>query len=339
MYIRDNWYVAAWSSELAADVPLGRRILDEPIVMFRTAGGAVAIEDRCLHRGMPLSLGGRIENDGIQCPYHGMEFDGSGACRKIPGQEHIPAGARLRSFPLAERDGTLWIWPGDPDAADPAAIPAYPQHAADGYAFRKTMLTVHCNWEFLNDNLLDLTHLGYVHARTIGGDPDTHSTAVMNSEKTDRSVRVMRHLPASEPPPSYRLCCDFAGKVDRWQEIDWTPGLVRINNGGTDAGTGAYAGNRVGGVQFYGFHGITPETAESTHYFFSHARNFRVDDHALTEKLFSTTMITIEEDRVVLEAQAARRGETADRPLINMATDGPAIQARRIVRELIAHDR
>ena len=182
--------------------------------MFRTSVGAVAIEDRCLHRGMPLSVGGRVENEGIQCPYHGMEFDATGACRKIPGQEHIPAGARLRSFPLVERDGTLWIWPGDPNAADPAAIPAYPQHAADGYAFRKTMLTMHCNWEFLNDNLLDLTHLGYVHARTIGGDPDAHSTAIMNSEKSDRSVRVTRHLPASEPPPSYRLCHDFAGKVD-----------------------------------------------------------------------------------------------------------------------------
>jgi phenylpropionate dioxygenase-like ring-hydroxylating dioxygenase large terminal subunit len=333
-FLPDNWYVAAWSSELDATPALGRKILGEPIVLFRSGDEAVAIEDRCLHRGMPLSAGGRVQNGGIQCPYHGLEFDGSGRCRKIPGQEHIPAAAQLRAYPLVERDGTLWIWPGDPERADPAAIPDYPYHAAAGYAYRKTMLTVRCNWELISDNLLDLTHLGYVHARTIGGDPDAHSGAVMKSETAARSVRVTRQLPASDPPPSYRLCHDFSGKIDRWQEIDWVPGLVRINNGGTDAGTGAYDGRRIGGVQFFGFHGLTPETEDSTHYFFSHARNFRIDDDALTAKLFSTTMITIEEDRVVLELQAERRIETAGRPLINMISDGPAIQARRIVRAL-----
>ncbi len=100
MFLRDNWYVAAFGADVAAK-PVARRICGRPVVLFRTAGGeAVALEDRCIHRGMPLSLGGECEGDIIRCPYHGLEFGKTGRCVKIPGQAAVPDGAAVLDYPL-----------------------------------------------------------------------------------------------------------------------------------------------------------------------------------------------------------------------------------------------
>ncbi|MGD9923968.1 MAG: Rieske 2Fe-2S domain-containing protein, partial [Pseudorhodoplanes sp.] len=119
MYLLNAWYVAGWSNEMTSK-PIGRTLLDEPVVMYRGKdGGLVALEDRCCHRGMPLSHGEVFDNN-IRCEYHGMMFEGSGRCVNIPGQEIIPQSARVRSFPIEERDDLVWIWMGDPTKADPA---------------------------------------------------------------------------------------------------------------------------------------------------------------------------------------------------------------------------
>jgi phenylpropionate dioxygenase-like ring-hydroxylating dioxygenase large terminal subunit len=90
MYLMNAWYVAAWSNEITGK-PLARTILDEPIVMYRGANNRIAaLEDRCCHRGMPLSEG-EVFGDNIRCEYHGMLFDGAGRCVDIPGQAKIPS--------------------------------------------------------------------------------------------------------------------------------------------------------------------------------------------------------------------------------------------------------
>lgn len=340
MFLRDNWYVAAFSSDVVPGAPLGRRILGEPIVFFRTASGAVAaLEDRCIHRGMPIAQGGECEGEIVRCPYHGLEYDRTGAVTKVPGQDKVPAGAAIRSYPIVDRDELLWIWTGDPQHADLAAIPVHPYHTDPAWAWSKIMIEVNADWQLFNDNLLDLSHLGHVHKKTIGGDPDTHANAEMTTNRDGNTVAVRRWLINSNPPPFYKNAGGFAGKIDRWQEIDFRPGLLEFYTGATDAGTGAYDGRREGGVHIRHLHGITPETEHSTHYFFTQARNFRIDDASLTDKLHELARVTFLEDKAVLEAQQARLLETPERATIDIRSDAAGMHARRIVAELHAAER
>ncbi len=332
---RNVWYVAAWSSQLVAGEPLGRRICGQSLVLYRAGDGSpAALEDRCIHRGMPLSNGGEVDGDLIRCPYHGLEFDASGVCVRMPGQQHVPDATRIRSFRVVERDAMIWVWPGDQTLADPEGIPKHPHLTDPDWQWTSIFLEIACNWEMLNDNLLDLTHLGYVHKRTIGGDPNAHAGAEMKTTQTGNSVHVRRWIPNSEPPPHYKAGHAFAGKIDRWQEIDFVPGLLRLYTGGMDVGTGAYDGRRTGGVQFMGMHGVTPSTATSCYYFFSQARNFRLHEPDLEAKLHDNALATLLEDKSVLEAQQARLLEEPGRGNIDMRTDAGGLHARRIIERL-----
>jgi len=113
MLLRNAWYIAAWADELR-EAPLARRICNDPIVLFQDrAGKPAALVDRCCHRSAPLRLG-KIVDGGIQCGYHGLIFDASGHCVTIPGQRLIPENARVRSYPVAEKNRLVWLWMGDP---------------------------------------------------------------------------------------------------------------------------------------------------------------------------------------------------------------------------------
>src|SRR4051812_153243 len=127
MFIRNAWYVAAWADEVG-ETPLARRICNEPVVLFRDQQDRVAaLLDMCCHRGAPLHMG-KVVEEGLQCGYHGLIFDRSGTCVRVPGQEHILERTQVRSFPAVEQDAFVWIWMGDPAEADPAAIVPYPYH-------------------------------------------------------------------------------------------------------------------------------------------------------------------------------------------------------------------
>ena len=338
MFLRNRWYVAAFAADLGK-APLARTICGRAVVLFRDAGGkAAAVEDRCIHRGMPLSQGGECDGDIIRCPYHGLEFDGTGACRKIPGQAQVPTSARIAAYPLVEQDGLLWLWPGDDAKADRALIPSHHYHRDPRWEWRPIVLEIECDWTLLNDNLLDLTHLGFVHKKTIGGDPGAHANAEMRVERRGDEVHVTRWLANTEPPPFYRLGHAFQGKIDRWQEIEFRPGLVRIWTGGTDAGTGAYEGRRDGGVQFMGFHGITPRAERSCYYHFTQSRNFRLGEPELDERIHQAALATLLEDKEVLEAQQARILEEPERGFIDIKADAGGLQGRRVVAQLLAQE-
>lgn len=338
MFILNNWYVAAFANSVTTK-PCTRTICGKPVVLFRTAAGRpIALEDRCIHRGVPLSFGGECEGDIIRCPYHGLEFDGSGKCTRIPGQDRVPETARILSYKVVEKDAVLWIWVGDQAQADPQDIPSHSQHTDAEWAWTPIFLEVAADWQLLNDNLLDLTHLGFVHRKTIGGNPEAHSNAVMRTTKTERGVRVIRWLANSTPPPHYLQTGKVSGNIDRWQEIDFIPGLIRLWSGGTDAGTGAYEGKREGGVQFMGFHGITPSTEHSCYYHFSQARNFALDNGELEVRLHQGAFDTLMEDKTILEAQQARLLQTPGRPLLDIQSDAGGLQARRVIRRKLEEE-
>src|ERR1700674_1328648 len=125
-YVRNAWYVAAWSDDIDDGQLLARTIMDEPIVLYRKVDGSVAaIEDRCAHRFAPLHLGKIVGGNRIQCAYHGLEFDDTGACVRNPhGAKNIPSRARLKSYPVIEKHKAVWIWMGGA-SADAAKVPDF----------------------------------------------------------------------------------------------------------------------------------------------------------------------------------------------------------------------
>lgn len=338
MFLKNCWYVAAWSNEISI-TPMARKLLNESVVMFRTASGkAVALENRCCHRGTPLTLG-EVDGEVIRCGYHGLEFGPNGACVKIPGQDLIPPSCRIKSYPVVEQDAVLWIWMGDPAKADPAQIIPYPWHnPGSGWAWKEATYVIPCHYELIHDNLLDLTHLGYVHKRTIGGNPSAHVNADMKTTRVDRHVKVVRWMRDSVPPPTYTNAAKFKGNIDRWQEIEFWPGCLRIWTGGLDVGTGAYEGKREGGFQLRIFDGITPESETSSFYFWSSAHNFMIDKPDVTQRIYEEIALTFDEDRVVLEQQQKELNADPLKGLVDINADIGGIQARRIMQRLIAEE-
>lgn len=338
MFIRNSWYVAAWPQELTSEQPISRTLLDEPVVLYRQADGTpVALEDRCCHRGLPLSRGAVVGNR-IQCGYHGLEYDCSGKCVKVPGQDVIPSGARVRSYPLVERDQVVWIWMGEAALADPATIVPYPWHnPGSGWAHRKEHYVIACNYELMNDNLMDLSHLGFVHKKTIGGNPEIHVNADMKVTRGDGTVKAVRWMLDSAPPPTYTRAVPTLGeRVDRWQEIEYFPGLIRIYTGAVDVGRGAQQGHRDGGFGLRIFDGITPETGSSMHYFWSAAHSFDIDNPATTDLVYQQIDTTFQEDRAILEWQQKQLARDPGRKLVDIRVDLAGIQVRRMVAQRLA---
>lgn len=215
MFLRESWYVAARSAEVTRQ-PLGRILLNEPVVLFRKESGEpVALEDRCCHRHLPLSMG-KLEGDELRCGYHGLKFDASGKCVEIPGQDSIPPQARVRAYPIVEKFKWLWIWMGDPARADPGLIPSWWWADHPQWAFTQPeQIRVKCNYQLISDNVLDVTHLAYVHASSIGAPSITEFPATV--EREERLVRLTRWIRDRPPPPLYRKAGGFPGNVDRRQ--------------------------------------------------------------------------------------------------------------------------
>ena len=337
MFLENAWYVAGWTGELASGQSIARRYLNRSVVLYRTQNGAVgALEDRCAHRAVPLSLG-HVAGEMIRCAYHGLEYDRGGACTKIPSQDRVPSKAAVRAYPVHEQDAVIWIWMGEPARADTAAIPRHTVHDDAAWAWRSSHFKVDGEWRLLIDNLMDLSHLPYIHPRTIGGDPDTHFRAKTETERTPNGVLVKRYMPNSPPPPTYVAAAGFTGPIDRWQEIEFEPIVLRIHTGGCDANTGAYDGRRAHGFSMMGFHGITPETETTTHYFWSIATNILTP--GVIERVFEQTAATFREDQAVLEAQQRRFEESPTSPMIDIGSDAGGNMVRRRLATLMAAER
>jgi phenylpropionate dioxygenase-like ring-hydroxylating dioxygenase large terminal subunit len=335
MFLRNYWYVAATDSEVSHQ-PLARTILGEPVVLFRTeAGVPVAFEDRCAHRHLPLSMG-KLDGDVLQCHYHGLRFGPDGRCVRIPGQDHIPQGAKVRTYPVVERYHWVWIWMGDPALADPDQITDFHWLDDPNWGAKASYLHVESNWQLVVDNLLDLTHLAFVHGTTIGNQA-LADHAKVSVTRTPNNVTVTRWIIDQDPPPTFQKVGNFAGHVDRWQIIEFTPpAFLRLDVGATPTGTGAPEGRRVGGIGMRNLNAITPETETTAHYFWGQAHDFDVENSALTNKIFEQIQTAFYEDVAVFSAQQKNLNIFRDPPQLNINADAGVIAARRILARL--HD-
>jgi vanillate O-demethylase monooxygenase subunit len=329
--VRNAWYLAAWASEVTTQ-PIPRRICNEPIVLFRTLDGeAVALIDSCAHRGAPLSLG-TVVAKGIRCNYHGVVYGCSGHCVEIPNQGVIPPQAKVKKFPLVEKNQTLWIWIGDTDKVDETLIVDYPFHADPDWPCRQTMTPVKCDFRLIADNLLDATHLAYVHGTTVGGaDPTVHMTATSSLQATPGGLRYERLMRDAPPPPAYSACVSFPGNIDRWQEFDFiAPSTVLQYSGGVPAGADRVA---AGAPRFDMriFHSATPATDNSCYYFYSVSHGHNADDPHATRTILEQVAAAIVEDKLFIEAQQGRVEELGEDRLFDNAADAARRMARRAV--------
>ncbi|MDC0033246.1 aromatic ring-hydroxylating dioxygenase subunit alpha [Alphaproteobacteria bacterium] len=336
-FLHNGWYAAGWQHEIGREILLARIILDEPVVLYRRQDGTpVALEDRCCHRSVPLSVG-KLMGDNLQCGYHGLIFDATGDCINVPGQVTVPPGASVRSYPTVDRHNLVWIWMGDADHADAAAIPYLHWLDAPGWVAKPGYLCVECSYRLIIDNLLDTSHLTFVHAGTIGTSSNAETPA--QTDRGDNEVVVTRWMMDIEPSPTWRRLGFFDGNIDRCQINHWmVPTAVTVDATKWAAGEGGPDADRNQAFEVFNISAITPETATTSHYFWSQALGPRVNaDPALNEMFHDQIYEAFLEDQALLELQQSRINQygRADNE-IDINADNGVLQARRILDRLIA---
>jgi phenylpropionate dioxygenase-like ring-hydroxylating dioxygenase large terminal subunit len=339
MFVRNAWYVAAWDHEVTRGLTR-RIILDEPVLLYRKDDGtAVALEDRCCHRQAPLSMGKLIGNI-VQCPYHGLQFDSTGKCVRVPSQERIPPSAKVRAYPLVEKNHWLWIWTGDPAKADPALIEDF--HWLDDPAWRYggNYLHVDANYLLLVENLLDTTHLVFLHPNTLG--TDAFARSEFEVKRDGDRITVARWLMNELPAPFHKQMGDFPDgmKVDRWQITHFgPPSFVKLDVGSAPSGAGAREAADRGKrwMNMYNLNAITPETDKTAHYFFAQAYNFKLDERWVSDMLAKQIRDIFLEDMAMVKAQQVNM-DLGPSPVVNLGQDKAWVAMRQIIDRLIKEE-
>lgn len=326
-YPRNQWWVAAYSAEVGEALMM-REILGERVLLYRTkAGEAVAMSAICPHRAYPLEQGQRV-GDAVQCGYHGFTFGPDGTCLRVPSQSGVPQKSSLRRYPVVETAGLVWVWTGDVDMASSAQLPdlgAMGLGRNDWAVEQHALVTINARYTLLIENLLDLSHVSFIHATTIPGGEMVASIPV-SVEETAQSITVVRkgqNLPAN---PLIKM--QFPGQEDPVnQDFDAeyiSPALVRTGGAMSDAASG-----RPLGTQNY-IHLITPASPTRVHYFVNTARDFAVNNPALGQmqiamgaKIQPEDIAAIEAIELVLQSDATLPTE------ISARVDNGALKVRR----------
>lgn len=336
----DAWYVAA-SAEEVGTKPLARQITGMHMVFFRTGGGVVtALEDFCPHRGAPLSLG-FVRGETLVCGYHGLALDCRGRSDSMPGQQ-VGKFPSARHFPVIERYGFVWVWPGDPAQASGDKLHPLPWAESPDRAYGGGLFHIACDYRLMIDNLMDLTHETYVHASSIG--QKEIDEAPVKTEATGDEVVTSRHMENVAAPPFWRIGLRGAGLpedalVDRWQVCRFTlPSHVMIEVGVALAGEGGYHADPAKKASSIVVDFITPETETSHWYFWGMARQFAVDDAALTDTIRDGQRKIFSEDLEMLERQQRNLSQYPDRKLLKLNIDAGGVRSRLMIDRAIARE-
>jgi phenylpropionate dioxygenase-like ring-hydroxylating dioxygenase large terminal subunit len=346
--VRNIWWMAMWSQDLAPGQLVARRIMDEPLVFYRLADGSpTALYDRCAHRWAPLSRGKVLADDSLQCPYHGLQFDPHGVCIRNPHPNYaIPSMMRVRSYPLAEKHSAIWIWMGT-GTPDESLIPDFSwlDYGAPDPIDRRAYLLMPSAWDLMVDNLLDLSHIALLHDGNLGhaGMLDA-DTLVEQHGRT--KLRVRRQFNNIANPVIFDIL-----SFRRWPRVDieldmtWVaPSCLTNNSNAKPAGGTALEGTGVKTSHF-----LTPETDTTCHYHFAATMKQRIRSTE-AEEAEAFAMLRdlrqqafVEQDGVVIAAQQIRlleakaRGEDLQPVLIS--ADAGVERAHRMLRDLFDEER
>ena len=333
-YLMNAWYAVAWGDEIGTTL-FGRTLLGQPIVLFRDAQQQLtAIGGRCPHRFAPLERGHLIDNT-VACPYHGLRFDTSGRCVFNPhGRQTVPSAARVRAYPVAERHLLVWVWMGDAEKADPAAIPDYGFVDRPGWVTVKGTICGQGHYELYTDNILDLGHAEFIHKNTVGAPSFTYGKREMFQK--GNVVHSNFFAPNDFLSPVLAMIFQRVGKrVDARVEVQWTaPASMLLMHHSNDVGQPR------GDEEVLGtYHVFTPQTEQTTYYFWVVSRKYRADDVQLTKAILEGFQATFEnEDKPMIAAQHDLMGGADFWSLNPVLLEGDAagVRARRVLSELIA---
>lgn len=334
-FVRNTWYPIAWSRDIGRTLAK-RRILGDDLVLYRRGDGAVAaLDDVCPHRLAPLSIG-KLKGDQIECGYHGLTFDCTGRCVRVPGQAITITQPVVRSYPVTENMGLCWIWMGDPALADPATVFDLPQyHDRENWsAVEGDALLIGADYLSLADNLCDPAHVSFVHLSTLGN--AASEDVPVQYEKQDGKMLAWRWIIDAPAIPLFQKFGNFTGHVDRWHYYHYyAPSIAVIDFGSAATGTGAPEGARDNCVQIYACHFITPVDATTCIDHWLHVKNFQADA-ATNQALSDQFRIAFNEDKAILEAiqQNEAKGLQPSQRL-KIAIDAAPAGMRRMVRQMI----
>lgn len=335
-FLRNAWYVASWSEALGAS-PTRIQVLGEWIALYRTeAGVPMALGDRCPHRFASLSQG-KVCGDALQCPYHGLRFSPAGQCVLNPhGNGAIPPRAHVRAYPLVEKHHALWIWMGETERADPAAIPDFSWYDGGALASSRGYLRIDSDYRLVIDNLLDLSHAALLHPFL--ATPEFLSRTRTRVEVKGDDLWCYRWNDDEPITPLFQLVWDRPEpRGDMRSHMRWNaPSNLLLDVGVTRCG-----GTPEEGPALPSAHLLTPATETSTHYFWMVGRNRRHDDaelgaiiHGGIERAFTT-----EDEPMITRVAANMNG--ADfwslRP-VTLPDDAAGVRARQMLDERIGRE-
>jgi phenylpropionate dioxygenase-like ring-hydroxylating dioxygenase large terminal subunit len=341
-YLKNCWYIGAWDYEVTRELLL-RYMLEQPILLYRKENGdAVAMSNICPHRYASLHMG-QLIGDRVQCMYHGLQFDCTGRCVKNPNARDrglIPPNATVRVFPTLERMGAVWVWMGD-KTPDESLLPDY-SFIDDNRNYRTIRGTfeIDNHYEMVNDNALDLTHVTFTHAGTLGAGMENVAKEQVVRECIGRTQWCRRFNYDITAGADFQRFNPVLQKVrvDKQQNVRWDPpGYILIVIRYVEAGTqeknltSVFAGNM-----------LTPVHGTKTRMFWSVTRNFFLDSQPLDAAMRASANLALErQDKPMIEDQLLMMGTTEPESLrpVYIADDATPIQARRAVRRLLEQER
>jgi nitrite reductase/ring-hydroxylating ferredoxin subunit len=335
-YLKRTWYMAGWSEEVGQRL-LRRRLFGEPVVLYRLQTGQVAaLEDRCPHRFAPLSLGVR-EGDAIQCAYHGLTFDSAGQCIRNPYSPKIPNGASVKVYLAHERYGIVWIWAGPPELANTRDIPDFSEVFDNQEAPPLLGYTeMRANYECGTDNLMDLSHIEFVHKGSFAG-----AGVIFAGSHTAREEGQTIHsnwwMPGVLAPAHTMGIYPPDMRTDHWLDMRWNAPASML----LEVGAGPCGAPRAAGIIVKQAHILTPAMDNVTHYFWASTRTAQMattEGEAMLRALFSQAFDG--EDKPIIEAafQNLDGADFWDRKPVFLGIDAGGTRARRLVQKMLAQE-
>jgi vanillate O-demethylase monooxygenase subunit len=328
--------MAGWSHEIGETL-LRRLICGRAVLLLRKEAGEVAaLDDRCPHRFAPLSAGTRV-GDTVRCGYHGLGFDAAGACIHNPFSDTIPKGARVATYPVGERNGIVWIWMGDAELADPDAIADFSMLERPCGPPLSGYTLMQAGYEFGTDNLMDLSHIEFVHKGSFAGAGVIFAGRHEVIEQGE-TLHSNWWMPGVKAPAHTYGIYDPEMITDHWLDMRWNaPASMYLQIGATPPGA-----PREGGVIVHQAHILTPATDSTTHYFWASTRPFDAiipEADAMVMSLFQQAFD--DEDKPMIEAAYANLGGEdfwANKPLY-LGIDAGGTRARRKIEQMKLRER
>ncbi len=338
--IHNSWYVVAQSQEISRE-PMSRQILGTSIVLYRTeAGEAVALQNRCCHRSFPLAEG-FLQGDDIVCNYHGLRYNCKGQCVAIPMQDTVSKKIKIKSYALIEKNGFIWIWMGNPDEADISSLPHPEWLGSADWDMYVGYLHIKGSYVALHENLLDLSHLTFLHSTTFG--TPEYALAPIETEINEADIQVWRRVKC-ELPAIYAKPLGWQGqKALRSSGSQFVAPGLHINTGllknleqpelqseqQREQQQPPLPTIKVAQL-------ITPESNHSTHYWYAGCRNFARHQPEMTEFMAKANGAAFAEDQFAIEQISILQSTDTDPDYseINIASDKAGVQMRRQLKRL-----